>query len=80
MKKILVLFTGGTIGSTLSNNKEINVFSEKTTNRVLISEYQKRYGINKDIVFEEADIMNILSENFIFLNFWLKKVDVLKVF
>jgi hypothetical protein len=24
--------------------------------------------------------MNILSENFIFLNFWLKKVDVLKVF
>ena len=63
MKKILVLFTGGTIGSTLSSNKEINVFKEETTNRVLISQYQKRYGVDKDIVFEEADIMNILSEN-----------------
>jgi L-asparaginase/Glu-tRNA(Gln) amidotransferase subunit D len=58
MKKILVVFTGGTIGST-EKNGIINVDEQK--NYRLISLYKQSY--NSDIEFNPVEIMEILSEN-----------------
>lgn len=58
MKKILVIFTGGTIGSTEENGL-INVDEQK--NYRLISMYKKIYHSN--VEFETTEIMQILSEN-----------------
>ncbi len=58
MKKILVLFTGGTIGSC-SSNGVINV--DDNQKYMLIEQYQSIYG--KEITFECNQILNILSEN-----------------
>ncbi len=58
MKKILVVFTGGTIGST-EKNGIINVDEQK--NYRLISLYKQNY--NSDIEFNPVEIMEILSEN-----------------
>lgn len=58
MKKILVVFTGGTIGST-EKNGIINVDEQK--NYRLISLYKQNY--NSDIEFNTIEIMEILSEN-----------------
>ena len=58
MKKILVVFTGGTIGST-EKNGIIDVDEKK--NFKLISLYKQNY--NSDIEFFPIEIMEILSEN-----------------
>ena len=58
MKKILVVFTGGTIGST-EKDGIINVDEKK--NYKLLSLYKNNY--NSDIEFESIEIMEILSEN-----------------
>lgn len=58
MNKILVLFTGGTIGST-SFNGIADVDSSKRF--LLISQYENIYG--HDTQFECRQIMNVLSEN-----------------
>ncbi|WP_164489112.1 asparaginase [Ruminococcus sp. Marseille-P6503] len=58
MKKILVLFTGGTIGS-ISDNGVTDV--DESGKYLLISQYESIYG--HSIEFECRRIMNILSEN-----------------
>lgn len=57
-KKILVVLTGGTIGSTIADNT-INV-TEKSA-YVLINEYYKKYG--ESDIFQIEQPYNILSEN-----------------
>lgn len=58
MKKILVLFTGGTIGSSAVNSV-INV--DAGGKYLLIEQYQSVYGDETE--FECRQILNILSEN-----------------
>lgn len=58
MKKILVLFTGGTIGSKISGDI-INVENEGQFS--LINAYEEQFG--KETEFECRQILNILSEN-----------------
>lgn len=58
MKKILVLFTGGTIGCSSSNG----IMDVDTSRKyMLIEQYQKLY--NNNIQFETKQILNVLSEN-----------------
>lgn len=61
MKKILLLFTGGTIGSS-TNNNIIDV--DNKTSYVLLKEYYNCSGKN-DVEFEVHKPINILSENLI---------------
>lgn len=58
MKNILVIFTGGTIGSTESNGI-INV--DQQNNYKLISLFEQKYG--KKAQFQTIEIMQVLSEN-----------------
>ena len=58
MKKILVLLTGGTIGSTVQG-KSMNV-TEKSAGQ-LLSLYQKKYGREEE--FEVKQPVSVLSEN-----------------
>ena len=58
MKRILVLFTGGTIGSAI-NDGIINV--EEGGRFALVEAYRRDYG--EEVGFECRQIMNILSEN-----------------
>lgn len=69
--KILVILTGGTIGSKVSKNI-INVNSASAYN--LIKLYQDRYGT--DTEFEVIQPMNILSENLI-PSYWKTLYDTL---
>lgn len=69
--KILVVLTGGTIGSLISENV-INV-KEGASSR-LIEMYQEKYG--KDIVFEVMHPFNILSEN-LEPSYWERLCDCL---
>lgn len=69
--KILVVLTGGTIGSRV-NEKVINVNSAAAYN--LIKLYQDKYGT--DIEFEVIQPMNILSENLI-PSYWKTLYDCL---
>lgn len=69
--KILVVLTGGTIGSRVSE-KIINVNSAAAYN--LIKLYQDKYGT--DIEFEVIQPMNILSENLI-PSYWTTLYDCL---
>lgn len=57
-KKILIILTGGTIGSNIENNV-INTNDKSTYN--LINEYQKKQ--NNEILFDIISPYNILSEN-----------------
>lgn len=59
-KKILVLFTGGTIGSK-TNGGVIDV--EAAEKYALIDAYQNAYGSEDDTEFECKQVLNILSEN-----------------
>ena len=61
MKKILVIFTGGTIGSQTSN-KVIEV--NESFSYYLINEYSKSEH-NRDVTFETIQLLNTLSENLI---------------
>ena len=58
MKKILVILTGGTIGSTVQG-KSMNV-TEKSAGQ-LLSLYQKKYGREEE--FEVKQPVSVLSEN-----------------
>lgn len=58
MKKILVVFTGGTIGSS-ENGGIIDV--DASNNYKLISLYKQNYS--DDVEFQTAEIMHVLSEN-----------------
>lgn len=60
MKKILVVFTGGTIGSKLSGST-INV--DDTVSRIIINNFLKEYP-DAEVSFESIQPLNILSENF----------------
>lgn len=64
MKKILVFFTGGTIGSKISGDI-INV--ENDGKFSLIQAYERHFG--KETKFECKQVLNILSENISF-NHW----------
>lgn len=66
MKKILVMFTGGTIGSK-KNNKLINV--DESTAYYLLDKYMES-GYARDVEFVTIQPLNILSENLI-PNDWL---------
>ncbi|MDO4300458.1 MAG: asparaginase domain-containing protein [Clostridia bacterium] len=65
MKKILVILTGGTIGSR-SENGTVNVSSEAAYN--IINLYYEKYGRNTE--FDAIQPVNILSEN-ITADIWL---------
>lgn len=71
MKKILVLFTGGTIGS-VTEDGIINVAGDGKFS--LISAYRKQFG--NDIQFECRQILNILSENMLYKH-WERLIEIL---
>ena len=71
MKKILVLFTGGTIGSN-SDNGVINV--SKNMGTELINAYCENF--HTDVKFECRQILNILSENILFPH-WERLIEIL---
>ena len=58
MKKILVLFTGGTIGS-ITTDGIIDV--EREGKYAVVEAYKSAYG--DDVEFECRQVLNILSEN-----------------
>ena len=58
MKKTLLIFTGGTIGST---NTDGLIDVNSANNYKLISLYKEKYST--DVVFEAVDLMQVLSEN-----------------
>lgn len=60
MKKILVVFTGGTIGSRV-NGSTIDV--DDAVSRIIINNFTSKYP-NADVCFDSIQPMNILSENF----------------
>jgi len=60
MNKILVVFTGGTIGSRI-DGATINV--DDAMSRVIIEGFTKAYP-DTDVVFDTVQPMNVLSENF----------------
>ena len=92
MIKVLVLFTGGTIGSIRVRTSSINEPAEyqimtrgmarekgyDTTNSqtVLIDKYNKTYN-NKDIDFDIVEIADVLSENMT-LSKWNEITDMLR--
>ena len=71
MKKILVILTGGTIGSKISL-KDINVDSNAAYS--LISRYQECY--EKETEFEVLSPYKVLSEN-MDLEYWMKLYETL---
>lgn len=71
MKKILVLFTGGTIGST-TDNGIIHVAGDGRFD--LISAYRRQFS--NDVKFECRQILNILSENMLFPH-WERIAEIL---
>lgn len=72
MKKILVIFTGGTIGSTISNGS-INV--DESSNYRLIEKFYQNSQV--PVEFETLQSLNILSENCIPAD-WSKLLQALK--
>lgn len=58
MKTICVIFTGGTIGSSVSGKK---VSLDGSCSSLLINSYLKKY--NNEVCFEEIYPVNMLSEN-----------------
>ncbi|HPG92150.1 MAG TPA: asparaginase [Clostridia bacterium] len=60
MTKILVVFTGGTIGSRIEG-ATINV--DDAMSRVIIEGFTKEYP-DIDVIFDTVQPMNVLSENF----------------
>lgn len=71
MKKILVLFTGGTIGS-VNEDGVINVAGDGKF--ALISAYRRQFG--NDTKFECRQILNILSENMLYPH-WERMAEIL---
>ncbi len=59
--KIKIIFTGGTIGSDVTNN-EINVY--KKTNKYLVSQFYSKTGLN-DVNFDISEPLSTLSENMV---------------
>ncbi|MGN0807793.1 MAG: asparaginase domain-containing protein [Candidatus Coproplasma sp.] len=59
-KRILVVFTGGTIGSDTEGE---NVSLDTKSRKMLLSAYRTRKGGNVDVEFDEVSPVNVLSEN-----------------
>lgn len=74
MDKILLILTGGTIGS-FSENGIINVNSASAYK--LVSMYHERYG--NDVEFETVQPVNILSENMTY-DIWMKLCECIDSF
>ena len=72
MKKVLIVFTGGTIGSR-KTNKVINI--DERTSYLLIETYLSS-ETRKEFVFDTCQPLNILSENLI-PNDWLTLIAAL---
>jgi len=68
--KILIVLTGGTIGSTETNN----IIHTDNKNFTILQKYREIYGT--DIDFDTIQLFNILSEN-IDLSVWSKLVNYL---
>lgn len=77
MTKILVLFTGGTIGSFKVKVNDHYVIGTKTElekqgisteglTQMLIQNYNNVYNINKEVSFDVCEIADVLSENMSF--------------
>lgn len=66
MKKILVVFTGGTIGSTTSNNT-INIDDKQSYN--LLNLFKKSYPDSANLNFKTIQPIQLLSEN-LFPSVW----------
>ena len=77
MTKILVLFTGGTIGSfevqpdpndsrtTIGTRSELNALGIDTTGltQKLVENYKKKYNLDNSVDIDTCEITDILSEN-----------------
>lgn len=74
MKKILVIFTGGTIGSREDNDKIIDIDESKS--HYLLEVYQKSLS-KRDVVFDTLNPYSILSENLV-VDDWLTLKDTLQ--
>ena len=59
MKKILVVFTGGTIGSSIYNGV---INTDENTSFLLLAQFKQRYP-NADVTFSTLQPYQILSEN-----------------
>lgn len=73
MKKILVLFTGGTIGSR-TDDGIINVSGDGKFD--LIKAYRRQF--DRDVKFEARQIINILSENMLYPH-WERIAEILSM-
>ncbi|MBQ8912445.1 MAG: asparaginase [Lachnospiraceae bacterium] len=62
MSNILVILTGGTIGSSEENNY-ISVASDSKKYKIIELFKEKNPGLSKDIIFETCEPYTILSEN-----------------
>ena len=62
MSKILVILTGGTIGSSVENNL-ISVASDSKKYKIIELYKEKNPYLSKDIIFETCEPYTILSEN-----------------
>lgn len=65
-KKILVVLTGGTIGSVIDNQEHV-IQTDNTSTYRLLREYEDKFGVNQDFIVEQP--YNTLSEN-INLDLW----------
>lgn len=65
-KKILIVLTGGTIGSVIDDQNHVIQTDRKSTYRLLY-EYEDKFGVNQDFFVEQP--YNTLSEN-INLDVW----------
>lgn len=65
-KKILVVLTGGTIGSVIDDKEHIIQTDSRSIYR-LLHEYEDKFGVNQDFIVEQP--YNTLSEN-INLDIW----------
>ena len=70
MKKILVILTGGTIGSK-SDHQNINI--DTVCAYSLIENYQAKYG--RDVIFDIEQPFQVLSENMTFSH-WMQLIAV----
>lgn len=73
MKKILVLFTGGTIGSK-TDDGIINVAGDGRFD--LIKAYRRQF--QREVKFEARQIINILSENMLY-HHWQRLTEILSM-
>lgn len=81
MKRILVIFTGGTIGCMADENGVLTVKSHENSRRpedyLLINEFCRRENMSSELSFEVMEPVCVLSENMT-INVWNILIDTLK--